>query len=238
LSGVWDWCFNTEEHGGSQRSWLVLFLVMEIDRTAKLRELMQRSNIGNFRQLYQLTGTSASTINRLRASQAATLRWQTLINISQGLQISIDELLETFGDSLYRSERQQIAAIQQEYQYLQQQLEHQRENLQAEFQSQSLQILESFLTYFPTAKQAAINNPDFPASKLVPLTKSIEQLISSWGVTVIGAVGTEIVYDPQWHQLIEGAVNPGEIAIVRYVGYRQGDKAIFRAKVSQGDLKS
>lgn len=194
---------------------------------------MQRSNISNFRELYQLTGTSATTINRLRSNQIETLRWQTLINISQGLQISTGELLETFGDSGYKSERQQIATLQQEYQYLQQQLQEQRATLQAEFQDRSLQILESFLTYFPTAKQAAINNPDFPASKLVPLTRSIDLLIDSWGVTVIGAVGVEIVYDPQWHQLIEGAINPGEMAIVRYVGYRQGDKAIFRAKVSR-----
>jgi transcriptional regulator with XRE-family HTH domain len=206
---------------------------MSIDQTAKLRELMERSSISNFRQLYQVTGTSASTINRLRSSQAETLRWQTLINISKGLQISIDELLETFGDSGYKSERQKIATLQQEYGYLQQQLQEQRATLQAEFQFQSLQILESFLTYFPTAKHAVISNPDFPASKLVPLTKSIEQLIASWGVTVIGEVGSEIIYDPQWHQLIEGVVNPGEIGIVRYVGYRQGDKAIFRAKVSR-----
>jgi transcriptional regulator with XRE-family HTH domain len=206
---------------------------MGIDRTEQLRELMERSSISSFRQLYQLTGTSARTIDRLRSSQANTLRWQTLINISQGLQISTGGLLEIFGDSGYRSEHQQIATLQQEYQYLQQQLQEQRATLKAEFQFQSLQILESFLTYFPTAKQAAIDNPDFPASKLVPLTRSIDQLIASWGVTVIGAVGTEIVYDPQWHQLIEGNINPGGMAIVRYVGYRQGDKAIFRAKVSQ-----
>ena len=205
---------------------------MSIDRTAKLRELMQRSNISSLRQLYQLTGTSASTINKLRSSQLGSLRWQTLMNISSGLEISIDELLEIFGDSSARSTRQNIATLQQEYSYLQRQLEEQRETIQSEFQHQSLQILESFLTYFPTAKQAVISNPDFPASKLIPLTKSIEQLIGSWGVTVIGAVGIEIVYDPQWHQLIEGSIKPGEIAIVRYVGYRQGDKAIFRAKVS------
>ncbi len=206
---------------------------MSIDRTAKLRELMQRSNINNFRELYKLTGTSANTINKLRSGEIGSLRWQTLIDISQGLQISTGELLEIFGDSSYQSDRQQIAMLQQEYQYLQQQLQEQRSTLQAEFQAQSLQILESFLTYFPTAKQAAISNPDFPASKLVPLTKSIEQLIGSWGVTVIGEVGSEIIYDPQWHQLIEGNINPGEIGIVRYVGYRQGDKAIFRAKVSR-----
>ncbi len=206
--------------------------IKTIDRTPQLQDLMKRSNISSFRQLYELTGTSASTIKRLRSSQIGSLRWQTLVNISAGLKISIDELLEIFGDSSYKSDRQKIATLQQEYQYLQQQLQEQRATLQSKFQHQSLQILESFLTYFPTAKQAAIDNPDFPASKLVPLTRSIEQLISSWGVTVIGAVGGEIVYDPQWHQLIEGSIKPGEIAMVRYVGYRQGDKAIFRAKVS------
>jgi molecular chaperone GrpE (heat shock protein) len=206
---------------------------MSIDRTGKLRELMERSNINSFRQLYQVTGSSVSTINRLRSGKIGALRWQTLVNVSAGLKISIDELLEIFGDSSSKSERQQIATLQEEYRYLQQQLEQQRETLVSEFQAQSLQILESFLTYFPTAKQAVISNPDFPASKLIPLTRSIEQLISSWGVTVIGEVGSEIIYDPQWHQLIEGVVNPGEIGIVRYVGYRQGDKAIFRAKVSR-----
>jgi transcriptional regulator with XRE-family HTH domain len=205
------------------------------DRTPQLQDLMQRSNISSLRQLYQLTGTSASTIKKLRSGEIGALRWQTLINISVGLKISVDELLETFGDLSDRSARQQIATLQQEYKYLQQQLAQQRETLEADFQYQSLQILESFLTYFPTAKQAAIDNPDFPASKLVPLTRSIEQLIGSWGVTVIGAVGGEIVYDPQWHQLIEGSIHPGEIAIVRYVGYRQGDKSIFRAKVARQD---
>lgn len=206
---------------------------MSVDQTAKLRELMERSNINSFRQLYQVTGTSASTINRLRSAEVATLRWQTLVNISAGLQVSIDELLEVFGDSSYKSDRQQIASLKQEYTYLQQQLEQQRETLEADFQHRSLQILESFLTYFPTAKQAVINHPDFPASKLVTLTKSIDLLIASWGVTVIGEVGTEIVYDPQWHQLIEGSINPGEIGLVRYVGYRQGERVIFRAKLSQ-----
>ncbi len=206
---------------------------MSIDRTPELRELMRRSSITSFRRLYEVTGCSASTIHRLRSGEIATLRWQNLVNISKGLQISIDELLEIFGDSSYKSDRQQVARLQLEYSYLQHQLEQQRETLQAEFQHRSLQMLESFLTYFPTAKQAAIDNPDFPAVKLVPLTRSIDLLIASWGVTVIGEVGREIVYDPQWHQLIEGNISSGEMAIVRYVGYRQGDRAIFRAKVSQ-----
>jgi DNA-binding Xre family transcriptional regulator len=206
---------------------------MTIDRTVRLRQLMQSAGIDSFKSLYQLTGTSARTIGKLRSGNIGTLRWQTLVNISGKLRISIGELLEMFGDVADLSGRQKTVALQQEYHYLQQQLEQQRENLQAEFQYQSLQILESFLTYFPTAKYAALNNPDFLASKIIPLTKSIDKLISQWGVTIIGEVGAEIAYDPQYHQVIEGTVNPGEIAIVRYVGYRQGDRSIFRAKVSK-----
>jgi transcriptional regulator with XRE-family HTH domain len=203
------------------------------NRTLKLQELMQKAGITSFKQLYQLTGTSAQTIGKIRSGELATLRWQTLIKISTRLNISPIELLELFGERPIDSNRQELATIRQEYIQLQQQLQQQRDTLQTEFQYQSLQILESFLTYFPTAKHAATNNPEFPASKLFPLVQSIDKLLAHWGVTVIGTVGAEIAYDPQWHQSIEGNVNLDEPVTVRYVGYRQQDKLIFRAKVSK-----
>jgi DNA-binding Xre family transcriptional regulator len=70
------------------------------NRTLKLQELMRKVGITSFKQLYQLTGTSAQTIGRIRSGELATLRWQTLIKISTGLNISPIELLELFGDSL------------------------------------------------------------------------------------------------------------------------------------------
>jgi DNA-binding Xre family transcriptional regulator len=200
--------------------------------TAKLKILMQKVGVNSFKQLYQVTGTSAQTIDRLRSGNADILRWQTLIKIGTGLKISPIELLEIFGNKPIDSHRQELANFRQEYSHLQQQLEQQRDNLQLEFQHQSLHIIESFLTYFPTAKYAATNNPNFPASKLFPLIQSIDKLIAHWNVTTIGTVGAEIAYDPQWHQLIEGTANPDELVTVRYVGYRQQDKLIFRAKVS------
>jgi transcriptional regulator with XRE-family HTH domain len=203
------------------------------DRTHKLRQLMQQAGITNFKHLARLSGTSIQTIGKIRSGEFATLRWQTLINLSTGLQISPIELIELFGDRSIDANRQELAIVRQEYQHLQQQLAQQRDNLQAEFQHQSLQIIESFLTYFPTAKHAASNNPDFPASKLLPIVQSIDKLIAHWQVTVIGTVGAEIPYDPQWHQSIEGQIAPDELVTVRYVGYRQQDKLIFRAKVSK-----
>jgi DNA-binding Xre family transcriptional regulator len=203
------------------------------DRTLELRELMQQVGITSFQRLAKSTDTSVRSIGKLRSGELATLRWQTLVNISTGLQISPIELIELFGDRSIDPHRQELAIVRQEYQHLQQQLQQQRDTLQTEFQHQSLQIIESFLTYFPTAKHAASHNPDFPASKLFPLIQSIDKLLVHWQITVIGTVGAEIPYDPQWHQPIEGQIAPHELVTVRYVGYRQQDRLIFRAKVSK-----
>jgi molecular chaperone GrpE (heat shock protein) len=206
---------------------------MDDPRTLKLQKLMHKVGINSFRELYKLTGTSDRTIRKLRSGELDTLRWQTIVKISSILQLPIGELLETFdAQSISGSHHRELEKLQQEYQHLHQQLQQQRETLQAEFQYQSLQTLESFLTYFPAAEYAAAKNPDFPASKIFPLVRSIDRLIQQWGVTVIGEIGTKIAYDPRWHQLIEGTANPDELVTVRYVGYQQAEKLIFRAKVS------
>jgi DNA-binding Xre family transcriptional regulator len=207
---------------------------MNEHHTLKLQKLMQQVGINSFKQLCRATGISDRTLRKLRSGELDSLRWQTLIKISRTLQIPVIELIDTFDDrsSSVDAHRQQLLNLQQEYQHLQQQLQQQRVTLQAEFQHQSLQTIESFLTYFPAAKYAAMHNPDFPASKIFPLVQSIDRLLGQWGVTVIGEIGAKIAYDPRWHQLIEGTANPDRLVTVRYVGYRQDEKLIFRAKVS------
>jgi transcriptional regulator with XRE-family HTH domain len=203
------------------------------DRSVRLQNLMRLVDLRSYQALARSSGTSVQTVNKIRAGKIGTLSWDKIVTISNILQISPIEFIEIFGDGAIGSNRQELTAIQQEYTRLQQQLEQQRETLQAEFQHQSLQVLESFLTYFPTAKHAAAKNPDFPASKIFPLTASIDRLLAQWGVSAIGTVGVELPYDPQYHQSIEGTANPDELVTVRYVGYRQGDRLLFRAKVSK-----
>ena len=210
----------------------------QLDLTLQLKGLMQKVGINSFKQLYRSTRTSANAIGKLRSGNINTLRWQTLVKISDTLEISVNELIDTFGvsgdrtQSKSESNHQALTTLQHEYQHLQHQFQQQREILQAEFQYQSLQTLESFLTYFPTATYAAAQNPDFPASKILPLMQSIDRLIEQWDVSIIGTVGARVEYDPRWHQLIAGTATPEELVTVRYVGYRQDDKLIFRAKVS------
>ncbi|NET03251.1 MAG: helix-turn-helix domain-containing protein [Symploca sp. SIO2B6] len=128
-------------------------------------------------------------------------------------------------------ESELVASLRQEYQRLQQQLESQRETLMQEFQLSSLQVLESWLVFWPSAAHAARQNQQLPAVKLLPLMRPIEQLLQQWGIEAIASIDSEIPYDPQQHQLIEGSAQPGKTVRVRNLGYRQGEKLLYRAKV-------
>jgi molecular chaperone GrpE (heat shock protein) len=62
----------------------------------------------------------------------------------------------------------------------------------------------------------------------------LANLLKQWQVEAIAVVGETVLFDPQWHQLMESELlsEPGTPMIVRYVGYRQGKKLLYRAKVS------
>lgn len=206
---------------------------------------MQQAGIPSFRALRQAARVSDWQIEQLRRGKAAQMRLEVLHRLSQTLQVSLMELLNQFaelsnlapaikGQSSQAAETpsSEQALLRQEYQRLQGQLQTQRENLQQEFQQSSLQILESWLLQFPTAAYAAQQNPQVPATRLLPLMRPVEQLVQSWGLEALAPVGTELPYDPQQHQLMEGTAQPGDRVRVRYTGYRQGDRLLYRAKVS------
>jgi DNA-binding Xre family transcriptional regulator len=209
------------------------------DFTQPLQELMQGVGISSFKALSKTTGVSEKQLRRLRKGQVDQLRVENLLKLSQVLQVSVSELLTTFSSVeankpwLPQQETESLTVLKQEYQRLQQQLENQRDTLKQEFQQSSLQILESWLVQWPTAAYAAGQNQQLPAVRLLPLVRPVEQLMQEWGVEAIASVGSEIPYDPQWHQLMEGIAQPGELVKVRYTGYRLRDsKLLHRAKVS------
>ena len=103
----------------------------------------------------------------------------------------------------------------------------------SQYQQSSLQILESLLIQFPTAAQKARENRQLPAANIIPLIeKPITRLLQEWEIEAIAEVGTELPYEPEIHQSIEGNPKPKEKVKIRYTGYRQGDKLLYRAKVS------
>ena len=201
---------------------------MTVDRTPQLQTLMQQAGFSSFKSLAQAAAVSERQIRQIRRGDLSQLRLEILQKLSQALGLSLTELLASFD----LAPSPAIEALQQEYDRLQAQLAQQQQELRQEFQQSSLQILESLLLQLPTAAYAAQQNPQVPAVKLLPLLRPIDHLLEAWGVVAIAAVGSEVAYDPQQHQLMEGTVQPGESVRVRYTGYRQGDRWLHRAKVS------
>ncbi len=200
-----------------------------------LQQLLQQAEISSVEELSKIAGVSELQLTRLRYGLLPKMQVETILKLAAALKVSVDRLVATFSSySVLTAEDNSAAltSLKQEYQQLQQQLERQRESLQQEFQQASLQILESWLLQWPTAEAAVEKNPQLPAERLLPLVKPVEKLIQQWGLKAIGFVGEELPYDPQWHELMKGTAEAGDTVKVRYVGYKQGDKLLYRAKVS------
>jgi DNA-binding Xre family transcriptional regulator len=213
--------------------------VSQSDFTHRLQDLMQRVGVSSYKALSEVTGVSQRQLQRLRRGELEQMRVDVLLKLSQALQVSLSQLVETFSDVALGAEamqgeqlKQEIADLKREYQRSLAQLASQRQELGQEFQQSSLQVIESWLLQWPTAAQKARENPQLAAVKLLPLVRPIEQLLQQWGIEAIAPVGAELPYDPQMHQLLEGTAQPGEKVKVRYTGYRQGEKLLYRAKVS------
>ncbi|MBE9207578.1 nucleotide exchange factor GrpE [Nostoc sp. LEGE 06077] len=212
-----------------------------LDFTQKLQDLTQKVGITSFKALSKTAGISERQILRLRRGEVEQIRMEVLLKLASVLQISLNELVTTFASlELSQAEEvptqqmlQEIADLKTEYQRSQLQIAQQRELLLQEFQQSSLQLLESLLLQFPAAAQKARENPQLEAVKILPLVENpLKKLLQAWGIEAIAPVGAEVPYDPQIHQLMTGMVQPGELVKVRYSGYLQGDKLLYRAKVS------
>ncbi len=204
-----------------------------------LRELMQQDNIADRNELSQEAKESRLQLIRIQQGLILNISLGAIAKIAKALNISIDSLVGTFvesssvvNESPTSASNDALKACQQEYQKLQQEMAQQREILATEFQQASLETIESWLLQWPTATTAVRQNPQLPAARLLSLVEPVEQLLKQWQVEAIANVGDELAYDPQYHQLMKGTAQPGELVKVRYVGYKQGDKLLYKAKVS------
>ncbi|MEB3828255.1 helix-turn-helix domain-containing protein [Phormidium sp. CCY1219] len=225
-----------------------------VDYSQKLQGLMQQVGISSFRALSRAAEVSHWQVRQLRRGQALQIRGEYLLKLAAALQVSVADLLANFspgGDRLLvesaasaeaplptthsatdSPKAANFAELQREYEQLRLAMQQQRESVMLEFQQASLETLESWLRQWPTAARAAQKNPEVPATRLLPLLGPLEQLLQQWEVVPIAAVGSQVAYDPQHHQLMEGTAQPGDPVQVRYTGYRHGDRLLFRAQVS------
>jgi transcriptional regulator with XRE-family HTH domain len=198
------------------------------DYTAPLLVLMQAQGITSFKQLAQVSGWSEKALRRLRRGQVGQMQLGPIGTLAHTLNLSTDQLIQTFSPGPAPTQTVPRA----EYERLQTQLAQQRQALLAEFQQASLATLEPWLLQWSAAAYAATQNPEAPAVKLLPLVRPVEKLLGDWGIEPIGTVGTELPYDPQLHQILGAPATAGDRVRVRYAGYRQGEKLLYRCKVS------
>lgn len=220
------------------------------DFTPQLQDLMRRANIRSFAALQRLTSIPRSQIRRLRQGQIEQLPMASVLGLCEQLQVPLAllwqqfdgtavfcvELLTSAPDPQVAQLQQQMASLKTEYLRLQAQLNHQAQAAAQAHQRATLATLESLLLQWPTAAHAARQHPQAPALKLLPLLHPLELLLASWQIEPIGEVGAAVAYDPQWHQLTTppGGTTPavGDPVRVCYVGYRQLDQLLYRAKVA------
>ena len=202
-----------------------------------LEDLMRQVNIADIYELSEKAGVARLPIIRIQRGLISNISVGTIARIAKALNISIESLIETFSEQQLKKAEPQppddaLAVCKQEYHKLQQEMLQQQEFLEAEFQKSSLEIIESWLLQWPTAAMAVSKNPNLPASRLIDLVKPVEELLKQWNIKTIATVGEKVTYDPQYHQLIKGTAEIGEVVEVRYVGYKQEDKLLYKAKVS------
>ena len=206
----------------------------------KLQHLMQQAGIADINELSRIARVSRLQSIRIEQGLILNVSLGAIAKIARALNISLDTIFSTFTQSepvsseppVLQRESAELIACRQEYQKLQADMSQLEVNLREQFQQTSLATIESWLLQWPTAATAVRQNPQLPAMRLLSLVEPVEELIEQWNVEPIATVGEELPYNPQQHQLMKGIAEPGEVVKVRYVGYKQGDKLLHKAKVS------
>ncbi|MGM3305707.1 nucleotide exchange factor GrpE [Anabaena sp. WFMT] len=126
-----------------------------------------------------------------------------------------------------------ILELEIQCQRLREELKQQSQQLRIDFQNETFTQLQTLLSNYPTVKKMALAKPDLPAKNLISLFTSLDNLITSWGYTAIGEIWEQVNYNPQLHQADSDDIQEGELVYIRFIGYQDGDKVLYPAKVSR-----
>ncbi len=225
------------------------------DRTGVSRRAIDSLRKGNganlkYRDLWKLAAVLQIDINKLTTEFINNSSEQSEhLCIASNDLIHHDLTVDYFGDSLVNlpaeiatHQSQQVQPqnpdLQAEYQLLIDRLEQQKQDLRSQFIREAVQQIESLILQLPSAAYAAQQNPQLPAKNILPLLRPLDALLQQWDVMTIGKVGEQIAYDPQEHQLMDlgQAIAVGDRVLVRYVGYKFGDRLLYRARVALPQL--
>ncbi|MBL1209656.1 helix-turn-helix transcriptional regulator [Geminocystis sp. GBBB08] len=198
------------------------------DTVKILRELMTQAQIRDYLQLSRQSQVSELQFYRLENNLLDHIPLGVVKKIAKTLNIPVTTLIDYLSGNLdlFNENYQKNLQIDN-----QEEISH----LITEYQQETISILESLLLQLPTLIHVINNNPELPASRILPLLQPLNQLLSSWEIEPIGQVGDIVNYNPQEHELMENndlSLEEIQLVEIRYVGYRQKDKLLYRAKVS------
>ena len=128
---------------------------------------------------------------------------------------------------------QKIKDLEIQCQRLREELKQQSQQLKTDFQNETFTQLQTLLSNYPTVKKMALAKPELPAKNLISLFTSLDSLITNWGYTAIGETWKQVNYNPQLHQADSDDIQEGELVYIRFIGYQNGDKVLYPAKVSR-----
>ncbi len=205
-----------------------------------LKQWMAAAGIPSFRALARAAGVSQWAVQQVRRGQQQSLRVHTAIALAQALQISLETFLDPHQAAPAAAPEPPFhgasQALRQEYDRLQNSLEQRQAAVRQAVIQAAIAQLEPWLLQWPTVVHAVSQNPDLPAQRVLPLVAPVEKLVNQWGLELLAPVGAIAPFDPRLHTPLEGNPAPGEAVRIRYGGYRQGERILYRAKVSpQGD---
>jgi len=155
------------------------------------------------------------------------------------LEIEKAEILSNYHSSQQELEQlrvEQESKLAKEKEDLKQDyigLEDGIKGIKKEIQQAAFHTLESLLIQLPRVISVIQQNPDFPGVKLLPLFKPLTQLLKEWNIEPIESVGAEVIYNPKYHELLDGEAKEGDLVMVNYIGYKQDDQILYKAKISQ-----
>lgn len=218
---------------------------------------MTRIGCRSWRALAERSGVSLYQIRQLRQGAVGRMRLETLGQLAEALKVStvdllaavtetapsVDATVESNGEvspearsgGLVDSARE-LAAMQQEYERLQEEVRNSQEELWENFQKDSLVILEPWLLSWYKAVVAVQKNPQLPANRLLLLLRPLDELLNHWAVVQIAPIGEEVAFDPQWHKVAQGKAEPGDRVQVVMPGFRHHGRLLHRAQVRPVNL--
>lgn len=198
---------------------------MPIKPTEALQALMQAAQVQSYRALAIKAGVSRWQIQQLRTGNGHKMRLSTLTQLAEALKIPSIDFLQAFQlvpqtqVASNAGDRQSTDGQDSDFQTV-------------ALQTAALQTLETWLIQWPTiAKRAREKGDALPAAKVLPFIRPIESLMREWDVQPIAAIDSQIPYDPQYHQLTQGFVQPGEMVRVTHAGQLHRGRLLHRAKV-------